>query len=127
MKNLILIMALLVGSISFAQNKVEKKSINAEKISTIDQGVEKLSENLDLSSEQQKKLKSILVKREDMVEKSQGNSEKIKEINKETRKSIQQILTLEQQQKLKEMEKERKTLKKPTKKTSIQEEVKSDQ
>ncbi len=125
MKNLILILALVIGSVSFAQNKVEKKSISVEKSSnSIDQRIENLSQKLDLSSDQKEKLKSILVKRDHMVKNNQGDAEKIEEINKETRKNIQLILTPEQQQKLKEMKKERKTLRKATKKAAIDRDTK---
>lgn len=120
MKNLILILALVIGSVSFAQNKMEKKSVTAEKSgATIDQKVERLTQELDLSSEQQMQLKSILVKRKDMVKKNQGNTERINEINKTTRATIKKILTPEQLKKLEEMKKERKTLKKATKKAAV--------
>lgn len=124
MKHIILVLALAVGSISFAQVKSEKQTatklekttatsdknqttavnIDADKSNTSDR-VNRLAEEFGLSKDQQKKLESILIKHDDVVKENQGNDDKINEHNKEMEKEFRSILTPEQQKKFDEKQK----------------------
>lgn len=108
MRQIILILALIVGTTSFAQQRMEKRSLPSDSSkATIKNRVERMTEELDLSSDQQRKLEGIIVKHDELVKNNQGNDDKLKTINEEMEREYRSVLTPEQIKKFDELKKGR--------------------
>lgn len=110
MKQIFLILSLIVGTTTFAQDKTAMKSQTTLTEKSVDSNgdkIKKLTEDLDLSSDQQSKLKSILEKHDEIEANSKGHSDEMKRQNKELENEFRAILNPDQIKKFDEMQKER--------------------
>ena len=108
MKHIILIMALMIGTVSFAQEKLEKKSVTSERNdATIENRIEKQTKELDLSKDQKEQLKAMLLKHDELVKNNQDDASKLEAIDNQTEKEFRSILTPEQIKRFDKLQKER--------------------
>lgn len=96
MKKLVLMIAMVVGTTAFAQErKMEKRAISSE------DRVEKLTKELDLTEEQQEQIKVLYEKKREARQKEKAERMEIKRIkSQEFDDELKSILTPEQAEKL---------------------------
>lgn len=106
MKQIILILALVVGSTSFAQQKLEKQSTTSEKSEVVNGNkIKNITEELDLSINQQETLKHLQKKYDETAIEYKGQAVEIESKKEKLTTEFEAILTPEQLSKFEEMQK----------------------